>query len=616
MMILQDGTSVMTAGLDHWFRREPGGAGRVDTDEYELQEWRLERMLRVGHFRLPPDHRRPFGWRNAPPPNMALTVPVLRFPQWHFCSGCRALTEVGLTERGRIQCRECEREGRHRRFLAQVPFIAMCAQGHIRDFPWREWVHRSAGPACARTLRLVATGSASLGAQQVKCDCGAERSLLGITQADPDGDTTLTRELDQAERFTCDGRKPWLGPGAQEPCGQPLRGTLRGAGNVYFADVRSAIYLPRDSDAIPERLLNLLDEPGYSTIIRLLAEETTPTQLRRRSEEPLRPYSDADIARAIGVILRGQDEVLVDPPAGSEPGATEEELRRAEFRALRERRTDEELVIRAPQRSAYAADLQSFFSRITLVEKLRETRAFAGFSRVFTEDARTLAQRKDSLWLNPPRRRASWLPAYVVYGEGLFLEFDEQRLAGWEGRQDVQSRVAILAARFGALREGRHLRERDVTPRLVLLHTFAHLLITRLTFECGYSSASLRERLFVSSNPEAPMAGVLIYTAAGDAEGTMGGLVRMGKPGSLEPVVRRAIAGAQWCSADPVCTETRAQGPMSLNMAACHSCALVPETACEEFNHFLDRTLVVPLTAASAEERRLAYFTAPAEDIP
>ena len=37
------------------------------------------------------------------------------------------------------------------------------------------------------------------------------------------------------------------------------------------------------------------------------------------------------------------------------------------------------------------------------------------------------------------------------------------------------------------------------------------------------------------------MAGILIYTAAGDAEGTLGGLVRMGKPGRLEPLLSRRL---------------------------------------------------------------------------
>ena len=100
----------------------------------------------------------------------------------------------------------------------------------------------------------------------------------------------------------------------------------------------------------------------------------------------------------------------------------------------------------------------------------------------------------------------------------------------------------------------------------------------------------------MSDHRTSPMAALLIYTAAGDAEGTMGGLVRMAKPGYLEPVVRRAIESARWCSADPVCMEmgdSGGQGPDSCNLAACHNCALVPETACEEFNRFLDRGLAV-----------------------
>ena len=131
--------------------------------------------------------------------------------------------------------------------------------------------------------------------------------------------------------------------------------------------------------------------------------------------------------------------------------------------------------------------------------------------------------------------------------------------------------------------------------------------MNQLTFECGYGSASLRERLFVSTAPRADMVGLLIYTAAGDAEGTLGGLVRMGKPGNVEPVIRRALARAQWCSADPVCMElgtSGGQGPDSSNLAACHNCGLAPETSCEEFNRFLDRGLVV----GSLTQPNLAFF--------
>jgi len=161
--------------------------------------------------------------------------------------------------------------------------------------------------------------------------------------------------------------------------------------------------------------------------------------------------------------------------------------------------------------------------------------------------------------------------------------------------------------RYNEAQEKRNAKARLISPRFILIHTFAHLLMNRLTFECGYSSAALRERLYVSNDENYPMAGLLIYTADGDAEGTMGGLVRMGKPGYLEPAILTAIEEARWCSADPVCMEMgkmHGQGPDSCNLAACHNCALVPETACEEFNRFLDRGLVI----GDIDNSSLGYF--------
>jgi len=117
------------------------------------------------------------------------------------------------------------------------------------------------------------------------------------------------------------------------------------------------------------------------------------------------------------------------------------------------------------------------------------------------------------------------------------------------------------------------------------------MVINQLVFECGYSTASLRERLYVSSDPNAPMAGILIYTSSGDSEGTLGGLVRLADPKRFYDVVLSAVERASWCSADPVCAEVANAG--DANMAACHSCVLLPETSCETFNRGLDRAMVV-----------------------
>lgn len=166
----------------------------------------------------------------------------------------------------------------------------------------------------------------------------------------------------------------------------------------------------------------------------------------------------------------------------------------------------------------------------------------------------------------------------------------------------------MITDHYGAVARVRGLPTRAITPRFVFIHTLGHLLINELVFACGYSSASLRERLYVSETPNRRMAGLLIYTAAGDSEGTMGGLVRMARPANLRMVIANAVSDARWCSTDPVCMDAgeKGQGPGSCNLAACHGCALLPETSCEEFNRFLDRGLVI----GTFSEPDLGYFAA------
>ena len=139
----------------------------------------------------------------------------------------------------------------------------------------------------------------------------------------------------------------------------------------------------------------------------------------------------------------------------------------------------------------------------------------------------------------------------------------------------------------------------------MLIHTFAHVLINELVFDCGYGSASLKERLYCSSLTDPEMNAVLIYTAAGDTEGSMGGLVRQGEADRLPQLIENAILRASWCTSDPVCIESSGQGPSGMNLAACHSCALLPETSCEMMNLQLDRAMLV----GTIEHPELGYFS-------
>lgn len=591
MLVSPDGVSMIAGGLDHWYERETGE--RAEPEEFRIQEWRLQMELDVDSFRLPPDFRRPRS--NVSTPNALLKVPFLRFPLWHVCPRCSRLDCRGLTEKNRILCRHCLSDG-YRRPLHQVPFIAICDHSHIQDFPFREWVHRSVNPHCGGDMWLYAVGASSLGGQIVKCDCGVQRSLDKVMHVYQQGEEThLTNNLEDGELYLCLGRKPWLGTEASlEDCGRPLRGSLRSATNVYFAQQRSAIYLPRQGGGATSDLVSLLEQPPLSTLIQTLVDADVtiePQMLRKKRPQILAPFTDDEAQAAIDIIMCGNDTES-EPPPDEDPSVT---FRRPEFEALRRRRTEPELLIRATDLSSYGPDITQYLSRLALVDKLKETRVFTGFTRVLPDTADVWEVRHDMLWRTQPLGE-SWLPAYVVHGEGIYLELDEQRLREWETRPEVVDRVQKLRQRYEKVQSKRGLRQPPPSPRYVLLHTLSHLLMLRLTFECGYGTASLAERLFVSADPTQPMAGILIYTAAGDSEGTLGGLVRMGAHENLDPVIRRALESASWCSADPICMEIAThggQGPDSLNLAACHGCALVPETSCEQFNRFLDRGLVV-----------------------
>jgi hypothetical protein len=198
-----------------------------------------------------------------------------------------------------------------------------------------------------------------------------------------------------------------------------------------------------------------------------------------------------------------------------------------------------------------------------------------------------------------------WLPAIAVRGEGIFVQLRKEAIDEWLIESGANRRVGDLISDFNDKRRARKLLPRAVDARFVMVHTLAHAIIKELTFSCGYGSSSLRERLYCNlEDPARPMNGFLIYTASGDAEGTLGGLVSQATGGNFERLVDDALRRASWCSNDPVCMESPDTGFASSNLAACHGCVLLPETSCEEGNRLLDRGLLV----GTIEEPALGLF--------
>jgi hypothetical protein len=512
-------------------------------------------------------------------PSARLPLPYYRFPCWLFCSHCRRMVHWATSQERLNEAPKCQVCPGSKQ-LIPMRFVAVCANGHLTDVQWKRWAHssprgdRNQTQCAANDLRFLNKSGVGGGLQSlvVQCKaCGSNRSLEGLT----------TRIALRQLRVQCTGRQPWQSQQDAELCAEPMVAMQRGASSVYFPNVESAIDIPPDSSwsatsDSSNRLLHrgefrlLMERPDHplrAAMIGLIASEaqlTADEVETALTKEISDPYAD----------LEGGPENIPSDEWGALVTPQQDHDHRDRFIT---RRSDRPLREDSPATGMW----NGLLTDVVLVDRLREVRVLTHFNRHTMEQ-----DVKSNLAVE-----ADFLPAIEVFGEGFFLRFDEGALAAWESRVEVVKRCAKLVHRA----EQSGLRRLSTpTPRFVLLHTFAHLLLRNTAFEAGYSTSSLRERLYVTdAQKQPPMAGILIYTAAGDSEGTLGGLVRMGEFPRLSRLLDTSIAAAQWCSFDPVCGESPGQGPSGLSLAACHACSLVPETSCVETNRLLDRKLLV-----------------------
>jgi len=241
-----------------------------------------------------------------------------------------------------------------------------------------------------------------------------------------------------------------------------------------------------------------------------------------------------------------------------------------------------------------------YLEQVVLVERLREVRALIGFTRIEAPgDSSEMLEVPENRRAPISRKPSTWVPAAEVRGEGIFIQFREDTLRNWLNdsiryKYDRTFREAHI--------QYRRARRVDLPEagypglRYMLLHSFAHALMRQFTLECGYTAASIRERIY-SLPPEhehGPMAGILFYTSASDSEGTLGGLVGLGVPEQLGRHLDGALEQMQSCTSDPLCAEHTCSQEHSLHEAACHACLFLPETSCERGNKYLDRSVLVP----------------------
>jgi len=603
LVVNPEGESAMVGSLDKWYY-DKNEFPIKELDEYEIHEPRLRSILNVDKLLQPPDYRAGYKYKNAgsafQQTNTDIYIPLLRFPTWHYCPICKTLNQSEMSKRTSwLYCKECKNQ----RKMIQVPFVMVCKNGHLSDFPWREWIHKDENTTCEGEMSLISTGGATLDSLKVKCECNKERSLRGVmtrkmneSDEEEEGISELSKMLNEnGEIYQCPGHKPWHGSlEEKEKCSCYPVAVLKNSINVYYPKTISAIYLPGENQSV-EALINMFERSGVTTSLLNITDRISQKieMVKKMCPPEVLDYNDEDIELALLYMEKGGErtkEII-----GSKN--TEKELRKKEFKVLVQGVETDNLKVREEWESnqVESSDITTYFNLINRVTKLKETIALIGFNRLSINNEVTMADQvangKKLLFRNSNSSKNNWLPAYKVFGEGIFFTLNTEALRIWEQKKEVLMYFERLQTRVKK-KKGIYIDESIIKPKNVLLHTLSHIIIDELALTCGYNASSIRERIYIDDE----QSGVLIYTSSGDIDGTLGGLVRMGKKENFFPVVYQAIERARWCSSDPVCSEigkTAGQGINNLNGAACHSCSYLPETSCELGNLLLDRTLLI-----------------------
>lgn len=499
-----------------------------------------------------------------------------RFPAWRFCERCGALSKLTGKDKGRWRNR-CVCGGG----LVPMRYVAVCTQGsHIQDIPWFMWAHRGHDDGVTeavrfcrayKELRFVRSTKHGEGLASLRVVCGGCKRSRALSQL-------LGRDALLRDGIKCDGRQPWQDEHEGVACEHRLVATQRGATGNYIAERLAALDIPEErpqSEELAGRIRN------HAFFAKVVSDNGGP------QAELVAGWIAADLGTT-------PEEVLRVASSADEDGPPLLDLKDGEWAAFQKKlgsgrdRSAGDFVVdgwSVEPLSAVPSSLTARLIAVGQVRRVREVRALRGFRR---HDA--AADFVPADLDRAPHHRPVY-PTVEMFGEGIFLRFDEAEISAWEALPEVRRRAAILMDRRAASPWAQRLDAPE--PRFVALHTLAHLLIRRLAFESGYASAALQERIYANSERRDKTAGVLIYTAAGDAQGTLGGLVRLGHPQKLLPLVLAALDDADVCSNDPVCIESDRQGSSQLNLSACHGCTLVSETSCETSNRLLDRQLLL-----------------------
>lgn len=517
-----------------------------------INDGRLASYFGVNHFR-------------SPKTSDGNDLPVVSFPYFHVCSNVkcnnlfdiRKKLDIPIYNKLGPRCPICGYQAYPSRF------VVACNEGHLDDFPWNWWVHRGK-TNCNGDLKLYSTGwTSTLGEIIVECSCGAKRSMSGSTEKDEFVNNG----------YRCTGHHPHRPKARNEKCNSlEIYPSQRGASNIYFPVIRSAISIPPWTNP----LYTLLDD-HYVRIIdyrRDFGEEGVSKVFNNYFSEK---YTRTEFDRALKVREEKIKEFI--------------EIKEMEYKAFV---NHNELEYKKDYKFFKAFEdeipsyLKKFFSRVIRIERLREVMVLQGFMRIDPPEPEVDTLNK---MVKLQKTRDNWLPGVEVNGEGIFIEFNKKSIDEWMKLSNIEKLSDNFKTLFRTYCDSRgweNAKDRDA--QYVLLHTFSHMLIKEMSLLSGYSSTAIKERIYSSDT----MNGILLYTGSSDKDGSLGGLVELGSEENFRKLLKAVLENSLLCTTDPQCTNHDLDVD-TLNGSACHSCSMVSETACENGNRLLDRSLIVPL---------------------
>lgn len=574
---------------------------------------------------------------------------AVRFPRALVCMACDRLYVRGREVEDRL-CRPCQAKGRKGAQLFGARWIMVCHRGHADDVWWTSLAHKdgigtSGGDRanCSSDQSLYLTTRAKWSRMCTKAGLRGSPILhLNQEEAPPTGRNMYTNGVigclecgaasdlsslrgEQAGARRCRSLDPWgadTDPARCAPhCAWPI---MRSSTQIIQVSGASFLDIDRPEAADPGNQSLELPSIGWLADIEADAQadllraqvlrQHEPEERKRLAEKFAQSLSirirwtiaKPDIAMLAGWLL-GESlnngalrrDALAETSKVPSSYLAEEDFqsRMDEWNVLSGGRVQRDMLAIEPCSMASGAAV----SKLSAVGRFREIRVPLGYTRVHavkTSSSKHPCGNAQDCDQHGQRRgiaegAVTWLPAHEVFGEGIFVELNPSMVYdvvnAKQSRLRHEGRGAALA---DDLLTSQRLDLKMLTASsFPLAHTFSHLLIKELAFFSGYSLPSLRERIFVDE--EGLRAGILVYTADGDSEGSLGGLVRMARENLMHELIARMIARNSWCPQDPICWESHGLGALGLNSSVCHGCAIVPETSCAHSNLRLDRRLVV-----------------------